>query len=348
MNPPDASADSDERPLSELTAEMIWDAAPDGFLLIDDVGTVAWTNPEADRVFGYPRGFINGRNVDELVPESSRSAHADLRASFGQEHARRPMGAGQRLTGLRADGGEVPVQISLSPLQVDGRRYTIAAVRDVTDIVLGEDRLAQATRRRLLAEDHERLARELHDTVIQELFALGMTLQAVVGDVDQPVTRHRIEGTIDALDSIITEIRSLVFDVHRSSDAADFRTAIMNLAADLTPLLGFEPRLSFVGDADMEVPEDLSEHLLPTLREALTNVAKHADASAAHVIVRVTDHLELCVIDDGLGIPTELDRRSGLANLARRAALLGGDFVIKPADDAGTELLWRVPLARRS
>ncbi len=150
---------------------------------------------------------------------------------------------------------------------------------------------------------------------------------------------------MDALDETIKEIRSAIFSLHSrpATDQAGLRARILGVAEEATGALGFAPALRMSGRLDDRVPADAGEHLLGALREALSNVARHANASKADVTVEAGQELVLLVRDNGTGMK-ESERRSGLANLAERAGLLGGTMRTGPADGGGTELEWRVPL----
>ena len=215
--------------------------------------------------------------------------------------------------------------MSLSPL---GEGLTIAAVRDMTEHLAYENRLIESTRRRLLAEDHERIARELHDTVIQELFALGMTLQSTIGRIGDPEVADRISASVrhprrrDPLDPG-PHLRGQPPAPPPMAKACAPRWSTSRPASP--PSLGFEPSVSFHGPVETAIPARVHDHVRAVVREGLANVARHADATAATVSVTVADdQVTVRVNDDGVGVPTTLERRSGLGNLADRALELGG------------------------
>jgi two-component system, NarL family, sensor histidine kinase DevS len=330
-----------EDSLGDIDARGIWESVPDAMLLVDRMGVVRLANLEADRMFGWPEG-LTGRTVESLLPATYAAGHAELRTGFHQEPQRRSMGAGLRLEATRGDGTRFPVQISLSPLSAD---LVIAAVRDVTDMVASEERLVVSARRRILAEDHERIAKDMHDTVIQELFALGMSLQSTVAAIPDPATAGRVESAVDTLDGVIRSIRSLIFDIRRDrTDVDDLRVQVVEIATSLIPSLGFEPSVSFSGPVD-RVPAGLHEHVLAAAREGLTNVARHAQATAAAIEVRCADDaVTVIVIDDGVGMPDRPARSSGLANLAERAQRARGLFRVAAHPEGGTTVEWSAPL----
>ncbi len=194
-------------------------------------------------------------------------------------------------------------------------------------------------------EDRDRIARDLHDFVIQRLYATGMSLQGTVSLVSSPDVADRVSSAVDALDETIREIRSAIFALQTRQDTAatGLRARILRISDDMAGSLGFAPALQLEGHLD-DVPSDLAEHVLGVLREALSNAARHAGASSVVVQVEAAQDLTLTVTDNGSGI-TETGRRSGLRNLEQRARKFGGALTVRPASGSGTELEWRVPLA---
>ena len=196
-----------------------------------------------------------------------------------------------------------------------------------------------------LFEDRDRIARDLHDLVIQRLFATGMSLQSAAALMREPEAGRRVEQAVDALDETIKDIRAAIFKLQSRGHAEPvrLRTRILAIIEEMTESLGFAPALRMAGPLDTQVPGPIASQLLAALREALANVAKHADASWADVSVEAGPDLILTARDNGAGLPKTV-RRSGLANLADRAGELGGTFHVAPAEGGGTELEWRVPL----
>ena len=193
-------------------------------------------------------------------------------------------------------------------------------------------------------QDRDRIARDLHDLVIQRLYATGMSLQGAMPLIARPEAVERVSSAVDALDETIREIRSAIFSLQDRGDAKQhgLRARILDVVGEMTDALGFAPSLRLVGPLDDRVPADVAEHLLSALREALSNAARHAAASWVDVTVETGSELVLRVIDDGSGIGPGT-RRSGLANLAERAESLGGRLQVGTAEGGGTELDWRVP-----
>jgi signal transduction histidine kinase len=201
----------------------------------------------------------------------------------------------------------------------------------------------------VLVADRERIARDLHDTVIQRLFATGLALQGLVPLIEHQEVARRVQGAIEDLDATIAEIRAAIFDL-QARGLAGLRSEVLGVTRAAAGSLGFAPRVVFRGPVDSLVPDEISEHLLASLREALSNVVRHAGATEVQVTIDAGDHLEMTVVDDGVGIGPEgsVVHGHGLKNLAERALELGGEFELRPRPVRGSMLVWRVPLAASS
>jgi signal transduction histidine kinase len=195
--------------------------------------------------------------------------------------------------------------------------------------------------------DRDRIARDLHDLVIQRLFATGMALEGAIRGMEPPEKVDRVRQAVDDLDATIKEIRTTIFALQQPAPNAGegVRQAVLSAVAGARSALGFEPDVVFAGAVDTLVPAGVGEQMLAVVREALSNIARHAAATAASVSVSAEpDFVELVVTDNGKGLP-EGGRRSGLANLGRRAVDLGGTFAAERGPDGGTCVRWRVPLS---
>ncbi|MGY6499297.1 MAG: PAS domain-containing sensor histidine kinase [Acidimicrobiales bacterium] len=460
--------------LDHPLAAVLFDSSPDGIVIVDGAGTIVLANGRAHEMLLYDNGELVGRSVEELVPQRARPTHSADREAFHRNPHTRPMGVGLDLSARRRDGSELPVEISLSPLNSETGRMTIAAVRDVSERVaaqaharriqrsldaisdgvlmfgaddlrftyvnqgaveqtgvsrsellelgpldlmvdhdeaslrsllaplvdrsvgsrslttrhrrrdgslmpvevvvqcphLGrgleptvvalvrdiserleaEDRLREAHEEVQLLEDRERIARELHDTVIQRLFATGMSAQAVASRVGDPEVAARLHTVVDDLDTTIRDIRTAIFGLQGGALGSGLRAQVLQVARDASAALGFTPRVHFVGPIDAMVPADVADHLVPTLREALSNVARHAAATSVEVTVAGVDEtVTLQVDDDGVG-PTAANDRSdpmgghGVVNMTRRAVELGGTCELRPGPNGGTLVVWQIPL----
>jgi signal transduction histidine kinase len=206
---------------------------------------------------------------------------------------------------------------------------------------------ARAARHHLgLLEDRGRIARDLHDHVVQKLFAAGLTIQGTATMAKSPEVRERLTGTIDMLDDSIRSIRTSIFALQgQGAPLASVRSRVGVVLAELGPVLGFTPILQFEGPLDTVVDDALAAEVEAVLRESLTNVGKHARATQALVDLGTDGRLlRLTVSDDGVGLGAAT-RRSGLDNLRRRAERLGGYLELGRSIEDGLLLRWTVPLA---
>ena len=197
-----------------------------------------------------------------------------------------------------------------------------------------------------LVHDRERIARDLHDTVIQRLFATGLSLQGTVRLAgDNAEVTERIEQAVDDLDVTIKHIRSAIFGLSTTADSGDgVRDRVRALVQESVAVLGFEPRVVFDGPVDTLVPEAIAADLLATIGEALTNVARHAGATRVDVSLTVEDEVVLTVADDGVGPPAPgTPGGQGLDNMAVRAERHGGTLQLDAGRTGGTTLTWRAP-----
>jgi signal transduction histidine kinase len=254
-----------------------------------------------------------------------------------------PLGAPGNVRGVLTvgrDPGSLPF-----PQQAVEMVTTFAAQAGIV-LELAEHR--HDSERLAVLQDRDRIARDLHDLVIQRLYATGMSLQGAVPLITRPEVADRVSSAVDALDETIREIRSAIFSLQSHGDMKrnGLRAKILEVVEEMTAPLGFAPSLRLVGPLDEDVPGEAGEQLLVALREALSNAARHAGASSVDVTVDCGSDLVLRVRDNGKGLGAG-SRRSGLANLAERASGLGGGLRVGPAEGGGgTDLEWRVAVHR--
>lgn len=320
------------------------EAMPDGIVIVDGDGLIVLVNREMERLVGYAREQMLGQAVEMLIPGNLRDEHVSNRADFAAAPHRRSMGLGLDLAAQRQDGSSFPVEIALAPADLDGERVVIATVRDVTASRSTEAELQAARARVMLAEDHERIARDLHDTVIQRLFAAGLTLQSVLPTVPEKA-QAKIESIIDTQDDAIRELRTAIFGLSSKRSAGlTLRVVVNQLVDDASRVLGFRPALHFTGVLD-SIDAELTNEVAAVVREALSNVARHAHASRVEVMLRHSEgRLFVSISDDGAGIPQSHQLGSGLLNMHDRAARLGGSCTVSSADQSGTTVRWTIPI----
>jgi PAS domain S-box-containing protein len=207
--------------------------------------------------------------------------------------------------------------------------YELASVRSERDLLL-------------ISADRERIARDLHDLVIQRLFGAGLRLQGALAMIDNEKVSTRVSSTIDDLDTTIKEIREAIFALE-SAPGTGLRARVLDAVTDASEGLGFKPAVSFHGAVDREIALQVQLEAEAVLREALSNCARHAHASRVEVHITVDDELGILVVDNGIGVGRP-DRLSGIANSRARAELLGGHLDLTTLEAGGTRFDWRVPL----
>jgi signal transduction histidine kinase len=249
-----------------------------------------------------------------------------------------PLEAGDTLHGV------LVVAHAASPTRTtDDDLPMLATFADQAALAL-ERALSQEEREMFVVlEDRERIARDLHDVVIQRLFATGLQLQTAARLSNRPEVANRIVAAVDDLDTTIREIRTAIFELRTPANAA-LRTELRAMVDSVAESLGFRPTLTLDGPLDSAVGTQLRPDLLAVTQEALSNVVRHAGAGAVRVAVAVGDgRLTVTVQDDGVG-PARIDERGGLVNLRERAHSHGGTFTVAPGETGGTVVTWSVPL----
>ena len=213
-------------------------------------------------------------------------------------------------------------------------------------IAIENTRLNNRVRVLSVLDDRDRIARDLHDRVIQRIFAVGMTLQGATRLGDLAPVLERVNKAVDDLDTTITEIRTAIFELEDGGGHRGLRHGVLELVGELAALLGSRPDVTFFGPVDAAVSRAVADHLLAVLREGLTNAGKHAQASHFAVVVSVTNEVTVEIIDDGIGVdPFHAEGHGmGLVNLRHRAEKLGGTFEVQTVEGGGTRLVWCVPV----
>jgi signal transduction histidine kinase len=214
-----------------------------------------------------------------------------------------------------------------------------------TGIAIENARLHDRVRMLSVIDDRDRIARDLHDRVIQRVFAVGMSLQGAARLPERDQIVERVNKAVDDLDATVTEIRTAIFELGESPMPGGLRRSAVELTKEMASSLGMRPEIIFQGPIDNAVPQHVADHVLAVLREALTNVGKHAQATRCTVTISVADDVILEVSDNGAGIRIPLADGAGLGlvNLRSRAEKLKGSFEVQVNEEGGTRLLWRVP-----
>ncbi|MGN6522786.1 MAG: GAF domain-containing sensor histidine kinase [Actinomycetes bacterium] len=278
---------------------------------------------------GSTLALDSGASLDAMWPAATRAGTALLTPLRGRSYVHAVL----VLARTRADARFTPAEISL--IAALAAQVGLALDRATT----GDPRLVHALR-----EDRARIARDLHDDVIQRLFGIGLAIDRAVTNTSPVAT---LAPLVEDVDQVISELRSVITDLRRPPDEQGFAAAIEDVLTGTNAALGWPLAVVAREPLGADVPDHLRHDLLAVLREALSNVVRHARASWAQVTLAVVDgELQLVVADNGVGLSGS--RRSGLSNLARRAAEHGGAFTCQGRDGGGTEVAWRVPAGQRS
>ncbi|MBB5960443.1 signal transduction histidine kinase [Saccharothrix tamanrassetensis] len=220
----------------------------------------------------------------------------------------------------------------------------LASFADQAAVALEFAENQQARRQVDILEDRDRIARDLHDHVIQRLFATGMSLQGALGAIREPRVRERVQKAVVQLDETVLEIRTSIFDLQAGDDVPGLRRRLLDLISELTEDVPITPTVRMTGTVDNSVPEHIGEHAEAVVREAVSNVVRHARAGELIVTVEAAETLTITVVDNGIGMPDQV-ARSGLRNLEQRAVELGGTCAVGSGLDGGTRMTWQVPLS---
>lgn len=322
------------------SATAVVGAGSDGELLVR-AASGAPSGPVLVGLSGPVRRALDTQERVEVLPRH-RSVRLDATPS---EHR-------TTLHPVVTDSGEGAVLVAADWAPAEGQ--SAEQIEDLLDIVAVEasvvlDRGTAERDRALLAllTDRDRIAQDLHDLVIQRLFATGLQLQGAARFTDEEVMVERLTSAVSELDATIRDIRATIFALQRRPDEGSLRDDVRALVTGYATTLGFSPTTRLYGPLDTVLDDDLQLQLLAVLREALSNVARHAMATSAVVEVGVEaggdPQLTARVVDDGVGIDSA-GRGSGLRNLRARAHTRGGVLDLVPRQPRGTMLTWRIPL----
>jgi signal transduction histidine kinase len=299
---------------------------------------------ESDQVTGRlipVAGSTLGDVFADHVPRNVASLGFDFTDGLAEEFGPAlalPVGAGDPLSGVllavRAAGsagfGDLHFQVG-------------ASFADQATLALQRAESQTARRELEVLADRERIARDLHDQVIQRLFAIGLGMQGTHRRTESPVVADRLTEHIDQLQEVIHDIRTAIFNLQADpADVPRLRTTLHDVVTELTDDTPLRTTVRMSGPVSV-VSGELAEHAEAVLREAVSNVVRHASADELVVTISVDDDLVIDVTDDGIGVPATV-ARSGLHNLAHRATGAGGTLSVLQRECGGTRLVWTAPL----
>lgn len=349
-----AADDTNDEPgfaLDSLDGVPVWAAfagqhAPDAMVVADSDGQIVWASPSTERVLGHRPADVVGQQVEMLVPPDQRHRHIDLRTRQSAAAMGRPLGLGLNLTAQHKDGHQIPVEISLTHLVASGRPVVLAVLRDRSAEAATEAALRKAEIRAQQALERARIARDLHDTVSQDLFAVQLTLKRLehAGGA-RPADLDHLTGQIDAS---IRQLANVIFELRSDHGAGLPEDQIHTVAAQAARVLGFVPTVRIVGSL-VGLDPDVMQDLIRVLREMLSNVSRHAHATHVGVDVTVGDVVMVTVVDDGVGWGDAPTVGAGISNMVDRARRHGGWMErTSGVGDAGARVRWAVPFTPAS
>jgi signal transduction histidine kinase len=309
------------------------------------VGTARGVDEDAlEGTFVDAAGSVAGSVLEGMQPQLvNEGARKELRLPSGSPVG--PVMALPLMAAGRAEGVLVVARLhgsaSFAPVDLEMTADFAGQASVAMELV----KARSARQRMMLLEDRGRIARDLHDHVIQQLFATGLELQSVAGAISPSPESERVLQTVSSLDAAIAQIRTVIFAL--SSHAGDrrdtIRHGIIDLANELAPGLARTPNVHFSGPVDLVVTDGLADDVIAVTREALSNAARYAEAEHTTVSLEASGGwVKLEIVDDGVGGAADSPRRSGLANLEERATRRGGTFTLD-SDASGTRVRWNVP-----
>jgi signal transduction histidine kinase len=312
--------------------------------------TVGLTPEEEDRIGHRPKGLgLLGSVITDPQPLriTDVSAHPDS-AGFPPDHPPMtsflgvPIGVQDKIYGNLY----LTDKIGWSEFTDDDLVLT-EAFAHAAGIAIENARLHEGLKDQAVQDDRQRLARDLHDHVIQRLFGAGLVLQGIGGAAKADGLADRLNEVVDELDQTIREIRSTIFKLGIRDNEQGLRLRVLAVLQGLSDVVGFEVTSTFSGPVDTEIPDAIAEHVLAVVREAVTNIGRHAKATRASMLLSADDNwCRLEIVDDGQGIGTAKASEGGLGlgNMRRRAEELNGRIELSMNASGGTKLEWEVPV----
>ena len=325
----------------EALLEAMLASSLDAVVTIDAAGCVLTFNRAAEETFGYPAAAALGRNVAELIiPPSLRERHRGALASHLETGERTILGRRVELTGMRSDGSEFPVELTVTRVPIDGPPTFTAYLRDITERKHAEEELRASRARVVESADQERrrIERDLHDGAQQRLVAIGLLLRRLAMH-DAPAPLREVAELVQAeAGRALTELRDLARGIHPAALTES------GLATGLRALASRSPLATTVEATEQRLPEPVEIALYYVASETLTNVAKYAEATTVQISLATVDgQATLRVADDGIG-GADPERGSGLTGLSDRLGAIGGSLTVASQPGSGTTVIAVAPL----
>jgi two-component system sensor kinase len=350
----------DRRPTRE-EFEVLFDAAPNGVMVIGNDGIIMLANRQVGIKFGYSQSELVGQPVEALIPERFRAAHLEHRAHFARKPEAGPMGDGRDLFGRRKDGSEFPVEVALNPISTGAENLVLATVVDISSRKRTLDKLSVALnerdelrRRHIQAQENERLrlAHDLHDQTGQTLTAAMLELKRLEAHAEGP-QRDRLRSLRKQMEDVGKTLHRVAWELRPLSiDEVGLAGALSNYLSEWSARYGIEADLYCRTRRLDELPDETRTTIYRVVQEALTNVAKHAQrATEISVVIEDAEQgLRLTIDDNGCGFDTGAlnaqggGRGLGLAGIRERLSLIGGELDIESVIGGGTTIFAKIPL----
>ena len=331
------------RPLVEQaeTFHILAKTAHEAIFLIDAHGIIQFVNPAAETLFGYEVKELLGKNIKQLMPSPHRQMHDDYIENYLQTGIKKIIGKGRQLLAERKDGSQFPMYLSVGEIQLEHTHLFAGLILDLsTQQKLQREVLA------IPAREQQRIGEELHDGLGQQLTGLSMLAQSLLNKADE--SEHDLaEQLASGLHEALTQVRALARGlIPVQIDANGFMFSLKEITKNIEQQSNIPIKLK-IDDVVPLLDDATAAHLYRIVQESLNNAIKHADASRINVSLKIEqDHGVLEIVDNGIGIPFNLEDSSGLGlNIMRhRCGLFDGEITINPAGERGTKVCCRFPI----